>query len=108
MTQAILCVLLALSHTVDAWTTYLVIKAGGRETSPFGVLQFLQKLLPGEWTWLITTKIAIVGLQWSALYATWPDDWIIAITCTGYVIHGWVIGHNLDEYQKQKQINQRR
>ena len=85
----------------DLLLTYLIIKAGGRET--WKPMLFLQKLLPGRWTWLFLPKAAyIVAVWWAA--QTYPNEMPTAF----YILiafYAWVLVKNYRAWRTQRAKN---
>ncbi len=86
-----LCAILALAHIADMATTRLALKAGAVEANP--IARWFKARM-GGWTWMVAIKAPVIALQWWALWAYWPQDWIIALTCVLVVVHAAVAAHN--------------
>ena len=92
MTLTILCILLAAAHVADAWSTILFRRAGILEANP--VLRWLDGLTQG-WGWLLVPKGIVILAQWAALWAYYPQDWVIIVRWVTIVLHAGIASHNL-------------
>ena len=97
---AILQLFLAAAHIADAWSTRWAIKRGSVESNP--ALAWLQRTLPGKWLWLMLPKLALIALQWWALWEYYPQDWVIILTCATIVLHAGIASRNLMTVRKGK------
>ena len=82
----------------DVVLTYLGIKAGAREVNP--IMVWLQKILPGKWTWLFLAKAVMIPLiYWVASHygesANAPLVGLVAL-------YAWVLANNWRVLKKQK------
>lgn len=89
-----LYVTLLLLQCTDAFTTYKVLSAGGRETNPAGV--FLQKHLPGKWTWLVVMKLPLVVLAVALVFLGTFGTVMLAMLDLSFAYVTW---HNYREWK---------
>ena len=98
MTLPILQLFLAAAHIADALATRWAIKRGSVESNP-ALVRLDRTITPlpntGKWLWLVIPKAVLIVLQWWALWAYWPQDWIIAMTCATIVLHAGIASRNL-------------
>jgi nitrate/nitrite transporter NarK len=84
-------IVLAILQAADAWLTYRIIDAGGRELNP--VMRFLIArlgLVPG----LLLPKVALLVLL--ALFLPAHPVFMLLIDC----LYAWVVAHNLLQSRK--------
>jgi hypothetical protein len=99
MTMMALAMIVIAMQLGDLILTYLIIKAGGRET--WKPMLFLQKLhLPGRWTWLFLPKLLFIAFVWWAA-RRYPGqmDTVFYVLVAFYA---WVLVHNYRVLKKQR------
>jgi uncharacterized membrane protein len=95
--QIALMVALVITQVLDVATTVAIIRRGGYEQN--GILTRLAEILPGRWTWLVTTKAAVAALVIWRLIEVRSDEEIALWAIVGLVYVG-VLLHNLTELRK--------
>ena len=94
-------------QALDFISTFLVINAGGHETTPLliNLSAFLQRIGLGRWAWLILAKSVLIGAIWFGYMRLEQPTAIVSLLGVLVVYYGVVVVGNFGALKVQKALN---